>query len=588
MISVSGAKGRVWFVLLVAAWLLPGTVARTPWKADEAYTYGLVQHIMDSGDWVVPKLGGEPFMQKPPVLFVTAAYTGKIFGGIFGKDTAIRLSIALFQILTLVFLGLGGRELLGRGKGWYAPVLFMGCLGFLQLDHMLICDVSLVTGFAIAFAGLAYIPRRPTLGGILLGTGSGMAFMSKGLIGPGLIGMTTILLPFCGKSWRSTGYVKCLAVAAVASLPWVLIWPLALYQRDHELFNQWFLDNNLGRFVGAARVGRPNNLGLGGERYPFYLVLPWFAWPAFPLFCLYFWKKWRGTDGDRNVAETGRQECLPYAARQETGPVEEGLSYRAGVRLCVVGLIVMVIILSVSRNSRTLYGLPMLVPACLLGGYGVELLSAQWNKWSRNFCFVVFGISIATAWVVWLALMLGITPGALQMAIQKGVPDYQAVFQMGAFVAALAATALWVCWQVGQPKDDSRLAAVNWCAGLSLCYLLVMTLFLPLVEANMSYRHLASLREKVAQLKGPVVSSGLGEPQRAMLEYYAGLTTTRVEVNPAADADWFLTQTDARTEEGRQAKGPAWKMVWESVHSRKELFRLYQRVRVDNAAATKP
>ena len=66
MTSLAGSKGRILFVLLAAAWILPGTVARTPWKADEAYTFGLVHYIVESGDWVIPELGGEPFMQKPP------------------------------------------------------------------------------------------------------------------------------------------------------------------------------------------------------------------------------------------------------------------------------------------------------------------------------------------------------------------------------------------------------------------------------------------------------------------------------------------------------------------------------------------
>ena len=215
---------------------------------------------------------------------------------------------------------------------------------------MLICDVSLVTGFAIAFAGLAKMSnRRAILAGILLGTGSGIAFMSKGLIGPGLIGLTAMLLPFCGPNWRTSRYVTALAVAAVASLPWVFIWPIAVYERSPELFKQWFLDNNLARFVGSKAVGRPNNLGLEGDRYNFFFALPWFTWPAFPLACLAFWKERR-------------------AAWREPG-----------VQLGVVGLVVILAVLSVSRNSRTLYGLPMLVPACLLGARGVTRITPGWT-----------------------------------------------------------------------------------------------------------------------------------------------------------------------------------------------------------------
>ena len=106
-------------------------------------------------------------------MFITAAVCSKIFGGLLGTDTAFRLAVVIFQALTLVFVGVGARELVGPGKGWYGPALFMGCLGFVQLSHMLICDVSLVTGFAIAFAGLAMSGRRGVMGGILLGNGFG-------------------------------------------------------------------------------------------------------------------------------------------------------------------------------------------------------------------------------------------------------------------------------------------------------------------------------------------------------------------------------------------------------------------------------
>jgi 4-amino-4-deoxy-L-arabinose transferase-like glycosyltransferase len=62
------ARQRTSFLLLALlfiAWQLPGLVGRSPWKSDEAYTVGLVHHIIESGDVVVPTLAGEPFVQKP-------------------------------------------------------------------------------------------------------------------------------------------------------------------------------------------------------------------------------------------------------------------------------------------------------------------------------------------------------------------------------------------------------------------------------------------------------------------------------------------------------------------------------------------
>src|SRR5438309_5020008 len=52
---------------LIVTYLLPGVVGHDPWKQDEAYTFGIVLHMLESGDWVVPTLAGQPFMEKPPL-----------------------------------------------------------------------------------------------------------------------------------------------------------------------------------------------------------------------------------------------------------------------------------------------------------------------------------------------------------------------------------------------------------------------------------------------------------------------------------------------------------------------------------------
>ena len=38
------------------AWIVPGLVAHDPWKPDEAYTFGLVYHVLQGGSWIVPKV----------------------------------------------------------------------------------------------------------------------------------------------------------------------------------------------------------------------------------------------------------------------------------------------------------------------------------------------------------------------------------------------------------------------------------------------------------------------------------------------------------------------------------------------------
>ena len=69
----AGSLSAAFCVLFAAVYLLAGVVGHDPWKQDEAYTFGMVLHILQTGDWVVPTLGGEPFMEKPPLFYILAA-----------------------------------------------------------------------------------------------------------------------------------------------------------------------------------------------------------------------------------------------------------------------------------------------------------------------------------------------------------------------------------------------------------------------------------------------------------------------------------------------------------------------------------
>lgn len=73
---LSAASGSIplWLlILLTVAWILPGLIGHDPWKPDEAYSFGIVYHILQTGNWIVPTLAGEPFMEKPPLFYITAA-----------------------------------------------------------------------------------------------------------------------------------------------------------------------------------------------------------------------------------------------------------------------------------------------------------------------------------------------------------------------------------------------------------------------------------------------------------------------------------------------------------------------------------
>ena len=102
-------------------------IGHDPWKPDEAYSFGLVYHILQSGDWVVPTLAQEPFLEKPPSLLSDGSRTSpRVFGGLLPLHDAARLASGLYMAVTLSVGRADSRELHGAGKAGWACWCLLG------------------------------------------------------------------------------------------------------------------------------------------------------------------------------------------------------------------------------------------------------------------------------------------------------------------------------------------------------------------------------------------------------------------------------------------------------------------------------
>ena len=111
-----------------------------------------------------------------------------------------------------------------------------------------------------------------------LSTGAGVAFLAKGLIGPGAVTLAALLL-LVDVDFRRAAYRRTLAKAAVFALPWIVVWPIMLYARGPELFIEWFWENNIGRFAGFSVP----HLGAAHAKGFWWYTIPWFTFPALPI-----------------------------------------------------------------------------------------------------------------------------------------------------------------------------------------------------------------------------------------------------------------------------------------------------------------
>ena len=183
---------------------------------------------------VVTTLAGEPFVEKPPGIYVVAGAFVELLNGLLPAHDAARLATGSFVALALVFLALTAREIFGRGFASAAVLIPLGCLGTLPRMHQLIPDVVLLAGVAVGMYGLALARKSLWAAGAALGLGGASAFFGKGLFGPGVLALTALLLPLFA-AWRTRRYAAALGVAAVVGALPPAFWMHALFARSPAL-----------------------------------------------------------------------------------------------------------------------------------------------------------------------------------------------------------------------------------------------------------------------------------------------------------------------------------------------------------------
>ena len=523
---------------LCLVWLGTGLVGHDPWKPDEAYTFGLIYSFLQSGDWLVPMIAGEPFMDKPPLFYWVAAVFAKLFSPLLPLHDGARLASGFFTALTLLFIGLASRRLYGENRGWAAAIILVGCVGMMVRSHEMITDLALLTGYAMMLYGFTLSQERRLRAGLLIGTGVGIGFMSKGFISPVLFTLTAVLLPTLFDKWRVKNYFLSITAAILAALPWLTIWPLMLYLRSPQLFAEWAWSLNIGNWLEYAKQG-PSSESL------YYLKnLHWLAWPAMPLGAWVVWQSRRR------------------------------LAQRDDLQLPLVGLGVMLATLSFVPNIREVFAMPMLLPMTLLAAASLSTLKRGAANALDWFGIMTFALLAILLWWGWTGLLLNNNAKITEL-LKEFQPGFEPSVQTAPFVIAIAATVLWVfvVWRVGR---SMRRAVVNWAAGITLIWLLAMTLWLPWLDSGKSYRGMVvSMKKALPEQYQCIKRTRVDDNQRAMLHYFGNIVT---QTDPKDRCDLYLIQ-------GSQLPNALynkrrWKKIWEGSRrdDQNERFRLFRRV----------
>ena len=525
--------------LLCLVWVGTGLIGHDPWKPDEAYSFGLIYSMLQNGDWLAPTLAGEPFMDKPPLFYWTAAIFAKIFINYLPLHDGARLASGFYSALSLLFVGLAGRKLYGENRGWAAAIILIGCLGMLVRAHQMITDLALLSGCAMMLYGFSHSQERFIRAGFWIGMGVGIGFMSKGFIAPILFMLIALALPALFKVWRQRNYLRSLAIALFVALPWLTIWPAMLYLDSPQLFMDWAWTHNIGHWFNYASKG-PSK-----ESFYYLQNLPWLAWPAWPLAA---WVVWR--------------------SRQR-------LAQRDDLQLPLVALSAMLLTLSFVPHIEEVFALPMLLPITLMATASLSMLKRGAANALDWFGLMIFALLAIVLWWGWAGLLLD-NQAKITHLLKDDQPSFVPSLDTTSFVIALICTFLWLVlvWRVGR---SMRRSVVNWASGMTLIWILAMTLWLPWLDSGKSYRNMVmALKQDMPVKYNCIRRENLGNGQRAMLHYFGDIYT---QLDPKQHCDLRLIQ-------GQKLSNPVldnahWKKIWEGsrMDDRSEQYRLYRRIK---------
>ncbi|TAN37897.1 MAG: phospholipid carrier-dependent glycosyltransferase [Verrucomicrobia bacterium] len=337
--------------LVIAAVLisLTGLVFHDLWTPDEPREAALALAMNRSGDHLIPQLAGQPFVEKPPLYYASAAFWLRCSPCATPNAGWLRLTSLLWGLGTLMMTWLFARRLLDRQRATLTVLVLATLPGFVHVTHWLLTDVALMFFVTAALWALAEAYRAGRFMLLpLAGLFAAGAFLTKGIIGPVFIALGGLPLLLFSKPWKKeavsdqrsaiSGQRSVLFWHLAALISFILpvaAWGLAFWRTGGQaLFMEWFWTNHFGRFSGAA-----TQLGhISGPLY-YLKVLPVYLLPWLPVV---IWGLWRAVHDK-------------IFRRKSVAPLMWGLG---GVAL-----------LSLSATKREIYLAPLLPAFALLAAH---------------------------------------------------------------------------------------------------------------------------------------------------------------------------------------------------------------------------
>jgi hypothetical protein len=497
LVTQRGARRlpRLLLLLLCAAYLLPGLVGRDPWRSADVHAYGLMAAMAEGRtSWLAPMLGGVPSDAALPPHWLGALF---ILAGQGWLDPALaaRVPFALLLALTMtlvwyssfllarteaaqpVAFAFGGEAdpiAYARAMADGALLALMATLGLLQLGHETTPELAQLAAISLFMYGLAAAPFRAS---------RARAAVCIALPALAASGAPSMAMAVAAGGWLVCHHSRQEAVRRFA--PWVLA-AAALAVAAGWVLGAWR--------VRAAWPGLADAPGIARQWL-------WFLWPAWPLALWTLWR-WRHHLSYRHISVPLALVLAALGANVAMGGADRAL----------------------------LLGLPALA---VLASFALPTLKRSASAAVDWFSMFFFTVCALTIWVIYVAVQTG-TPAKPAANVAKLAPGFEPSFSWIALGVALLGTLAWVGvvrWRTGRHQEALWKSLVLPAGGVALCWLLLMTLWLPLLDYARSARPWVERVAAHVPAGACVAAPGLSPSNVAALETFG---RWRVDATPAA------------------------------------------------------
>lgn len=503
-------KRNLFLLLLVAIIVLAsGLGLRDPWPADEPRFALIARDMVENGNWLIPKVGGVLYPDKPPLFFwlVAACY-------------ALTDSLRIAFLLPGVLAGLGtillvadlGRRLWGQQTAIWCGAALLAIFQFPlqmksgQIDGVLCFWTTLgLYGFCRHLL-LGPDWRCYAIGGAAAGLGiitKGVGFLPYLIFAPYLFALVQRWPVYCGArpDWRWM-------LAPVATLFAVALWlgpmllatmggadPELIAYRDNILFHQ-----TITRYADSWGHIKP----------AWYLITNSAPWLWLPVTLLLPW-------------------LIPAW-------MQDLKSRNAAVLLLLSWILLVLVFFSISDGKRSLYIFPAAPALALVAGYHIRSLQRR-----------VVVQRVVVAFIAILSVLLGCAAMYVLMnphEIEPWVADYLVTLRAGLQllgVSALMIITVLVCRRRRILFGLSTAMLIFW-VGLS-------TLVAPTLDATRSGRDL--IRQIESQAAPQTEMGFVGWPEQFLLQWKGSLTHFGYRRNDQASetidsARWLSASSERR------------------------------------------